>query len=580
MQLDFTSGVALYYANASAAWNAKGDFKRALTINQEGLAYCLKINNKKAIAKSYGNIAASYQYLSMYDSATDYYLKSSSILEQLKDSNALATIYSNLTGLFCNLYRIDACINYGNKALAFHNKGFWPQGLSNTYANLGNGYVLKKNYIKAEDCFNKSISIAEQQKDIYTLSVVYGSMEQMLRNQKRYKQMLAASEKCLYYTRLINSKDLEANAYNVLANAHYYNKNFKAAIDAGLKGIEIANEQGIEDEVRKISALLAYSYAALHDLENSEKYAALHDSIQEHILNEKVFSNIEVMQAKLKQEKLQTLNAIQMQQLQQRRFWIILLLMAMLLVATAGVFYYVISKRNTAVLKTSNALQQQQIQSLEQQKKIEATDAIIKGQEKERARLAKDLHDGLGGMLSSVKYAFINFKESAALMPPAATLFQQGIVLLDESINELRRVAHNMMPEGLMRFGLDNALSDLCKLINANTTTAVHYQAFSMDYYEADSSTDLSLFRMAQELINNALKHSQAKQIIVQLHYKQSELVLLVEDDGVGFNSNKPHTGMGLQNLNHRVNFLKGHIEFESALNKGTTVTITIPAKQ
>ena len=137
--------------------------------------------------------------------------------------------------------------------------------------------------------------------------------------------------------------------------------------------------------------------------------------------------------------------------------------------------------------------------------------------EAERGRFARDLHDGLGGLLSSVKFSFINLKENMVLNIQQVNSFEQSLHKLDSGIAELRRIAHNMMPENLQQFGLDVALKDFCSTIQQGTNCRIHYEAFGMKNYPANNTTDIAVYRIAQELVNNALKHSAALQIIVQL---------------------------------------------------------------
>ena len=197
--------------------------------------------------------------------------------------------------------------------------------------------------------------------------------------------------------------------------------------------------------------------------------------------------------------------------------------------------------------------------------------------ETERTRLARDLHDGLGGLLSSVKYSFSSIKESLTLTTPQQNNFEQTLQTLDTSIAEMRRIAHNMMPENLQQFGLNIALKDFCTTVQRGVNCHIHYESFGMNQYKANSTNDMALYRITQELINNALKHAAASQIIVQLQKDQQQLQLTVEDNGKGFDTAllKTATGAGWHSIESRVAFLKGKINITST-GKGTTVTIEI----
>ena len=155
--------------------------------------------------------------------------------------------------------------------------------------------------------------------------------------------------------------------------------------------------------------------------------------------------------------------------------------------------------------KQKQKLQQQRISELETEKKLLATEAVLKGEEQERSRLAKDLHDGLGGLLSGIKYSFQNMKDNLVMTTENYQAFERGMDMLDTSIKELRRVAHNMMPEALVKFGLDTALKDFCNDINQIGVLQVTYQSIGLENLSIDHTTSITIYRIVQELINNSI---------------------------------------------------------------------------
>ncbi len=200
-------------------------------------------------------------------------------------------------------------------------------------------------------------------------------------------------------------------------------------------------------------------------------------------------------------------------------------------------------------------------------------------QEEERGRLAKDLHDGLGGILSGVKYSFTNMKQQFILSEENARAFEKSMGMLDESISELRRVAHNMMPETLMKLTLDEALQDFCQQVTDSGAIAVSYQGFGMEGLIAENTIKITAYRIVQELVNNIIKHAGAKKALVQVMAKDDMLKITVEDDGKGFDTSSLHLagGIGYKNTKSRIEFLKGKLDVQSKRNEGTSVYIEIP---
>jgi len=225
--------------------------------------------------------------------------------------------------------------------------------------------------------------------------------------------------------------------------------------------------------------------------------------------------------------------------------------------------------------KQREELQQQRIQQLEMDKQLIAVDAMLKGQEEERSRLAKDLHDGLGGLLSGVKYSLSNMKDNLIVTPDNMAVFERSLDMLDASIRELRRVAHNMMPEMLNKFGLDEALKEYTNAVNATKLLAVKYQSLGMED-RVHQSTEIIVYRIVQELLNNVLKHAGASEAFIQLIRENSRLNIVVEDNGKGFDTGilKDSKGAGWTNIRSRVEYLKGLLDLHSEPGKGTLVNI------
>ncbi|HND82886.1 MAG TPA: ATP-binding protein, partial [Chitinophagales bacterium] len=181
--------------------------------------------------------------------------------------------------------------------------------------------------------------------------------------------------------------------------------------------------------------------------------------------------------------------------------------------------------------------------------------------------------------LSSVKYSLNDMKENVILSADNAVSFTRSIDMLDSGIQELRRIAHNMMPENLMKFGLDKALADYCQSISKTNIVEISYNSFQLEDYIENSNVSITVYRVIQELINNTIKHANATQIIVQVFKENNILNITVEDNGKGFDVNNISNfkGAGWTNIQNRINYLKGKIQVDSAPTEGTSVNIEIP---
>jgi signal transduction histidine kinase len=154
-------------------------------------------------------------------------------------------------------------------------------------------------------------------------------------------------------------------------------------------------------------------------------------------------------------------------------------------------------------------------------------------------------------------------------------VFERSLDMIDTSIKELRRVAHNMMPEMLTKFGLDEALKEYCNSVNAVNLVSVKYQSMGLDT-RMEKSSEIIIYRIIQELLNNIMKHAAATEAMVQLIKEEGRLSIIVEDNGKGFDTAllKNNKGAGLTSIQSRVDYLKGRLDIHSEQGKGTLVNI------
>lgn len=215
---------------------------------------------------------------------------------------------------------------------------------------------------------------------------------------------------------------------------------------------------------------------------------------------------------------------------------------------------------------------QQNLVTLKREQDISLLKALMTGEEKERNRLARELHDGLGGILAAAQMHMSNYKVTGTASEidnktKAEELISQAAV-------ESRRIAHNLLPETLLRFGLDTALQEYCRSITDSKLLQVEYQSSGLTT-RLEQSVELSIYRIVQELINNIVKHAGAREALVQVQQTGQRLAITVEDDGKGFAPAKAN-GIGLSNINSRISYLNGTMDIQTGQQKGTSVFIEI----
>jgi len=232
------------------------------------------------------------------------------------------------------------------------------------------------------------------------------------------------------------------------------------------------------------------------------------------------------------------------------------------------------------VIVMHDLTQQKEIESQIDQIKKDRAIAILEAQEKERLRIATDLHDGIVQMLTGVCYSIESMeRELVCLNEEANAKLKETRSQVDIAIAECRRISHNLIPLALHEFGLIPALSQMVNQLNHQYQIEFHFQSFGFDN-RVDARIEKVLYRICQESVNNILKHSQATQAFIQLIRHEESIVLIVEDNGIGFET-RDHKGtaigIGLDSMNERVTNFGGVLTIQSSANNGTELTIELP---
>jgi signal transduction histidine kinase len=393
--------------------------------------------------------------------------------------------------------------------------------------------------------------------------------------QEKYSLALEKYLQSLNYVKQMGNKYHLCEISTVLALTYHKLNQDGKALQYILQAEELAEEVGVRTKLKEIYLTRAEIEQKAGNYKLASEYFSKTLEVSDSLFKTETSEKVAEVEAQYQNEKKQKeigqlekdkqIQSLTIRQKSTLNYILIGSLVALLVVAF-------LIYRN---LQQRQRIKQQQINELEKDKQLVAVDAMLKGQEEERSRLAKDLHDGLGGLLSGVKFSLSNMKDNLVITPENMTVFERSLDMIDTSIKELRRVAHNMMPEMLTKFGLDEALKEYCNTINATQLLAVKYQSLGMDT-RVDKSTEIIIYRIIQELLNNVMKHASASEAMVQLIKGDGRFSIMVEDNGKGFDTAllKSSKGAGLTSIRSRVDYLKGRLDIHSEQGKGTLVNI------
>jgi two-component system, NarL family, sensor kinase len=556
-------------------YHAKFDNEKALEYCLKGVGVAKKTNDLFQQASSYRALFSLYYNLRKNDSAIKYSAYAVDITERIKDTVNIATMYGNLSRIYNGMELYDKSVEFGKKGVDMGGRYNDQKGLLISMNNLGNTYISLDKNKEAIDIFEKQFVLGQKVNRIRSVSyalinlgVIYYNMYDKINLQRIVQKMKSIEDQ-------FDEADRSGTSYRHLVYGYdlVLQNDYTAAEGELLKGMLIAEKDSITDPLLSHYTILSSVKFLQQDIKAGESYLKKWDKLKASTQKQEMIEYSMDLEKKYETEAKISKIKLQESQLKQKttvNYLLIASAMALLIISLLLFRNY----------RHKQKLQQQRIIELETEKKLTATEAVLKGEEQERTRLAKDLHDGLGGMLSGIKYSFQTMKGNLIMTPDNHQAFERSMDMLDSSIKEMRRVAHNMMPEALVKFGLDTALKDFCNDINQSGALRVTYQSIGLENAVIDQTTAITIYRIVQELINNTMKHAAAKSAIVQVTKTNGSISITVEDDGKGFDPAilKVEKGIGWSNIHSRVEYLKGKLDVQSEAGKGTSVLIELKA--
>ena len=570
------------YNDVGVAYIELNKFDSAIIALEQAVYVTKQLKDTFRMARVLGNIGNVYLHKKDRVKAIGYYLQAAKLLETCGNQNGLATLYSNLCSLLDGQKEYDKALEYGNKAIILAQKTEDDESLVNAMINLSNTYGDINQPGKVIELLEKVLPLAKKNEDLDQISTVYHDMGIYYFNKRDFSSSLEKYLESYRYVKQMGNMYHLCTVCSSLAKVYHKLKQEDKALAYILQAEKLADTVGSRVDLKEIYTTRAeieqqrgnYKLAA----EYFSKTLELSDSLFKAETSEKVAEVEAQYQNEKKQKEIVQLEKdkqIQSLSLKQKSTLNYFLISSLAVLIIFGFLVYRNLRHRHQLSKQQDELQQQRIRELEKDRQLVAVDSMLKGQEEERSRLAKDLHDGLGGLLSGVKFSLSNMKDNLIITPDNMAVFERSLDMIDTSIKELRRVAHNMMPEMLTRFGLDEALKEYCNTINATNLLAAKYQSMGMDS-RLEKSSEIIIYRIIQELLNNIMKHAAASEAIVQLIKEEGRFSIIVEDNGKGFDtvSLKNNNGAGLVSIQSRVDYLKGRFEIHSETGKGTLINI------
>lgn len=576
---NFQAGVAYAYIRLGSIYNLRGRNDTAIILTKEAFRIRKSLKDIDGAIGTCYILSYIYEETGKIDSAYSILYEAIELNKLSGDSINEVDILTELGGLYIEYENINEAEKCFNQALNISYNISYELGETSSLSGLGRVAFFYKNFKKALNYFEETNEFYLKSKDQYSLAKnieqialclveLYKFSEAAI----NYRKVIAIYDSLQYRqeqsTTLFNFGLMYINSGNQDSAIYFLNK---SKIIAEVNG-DVNRESRCFELLSKAYKLKGNYVSAYY---NHLKYASLKDSI----INLEKIQSISEMQTKyeteLKEQQIVVLDNQNRTKTAQRN--VLLAGLLVLLIAAIGIVYSYIQKNKIA--KQNEKIAQQKLDTVMDEQEIKTYNAMLNGQEEERIRIANDLHDRLGSMLSTIKLMFGSLEEKIDVVQEENKIqYTKANNLIDEACVEVRRISHNLGAGMIANYGLAQSLEDLCETVNHTGKINCRLLTYNMDE-GLPLKFEVELYRIVQEVVNNALKHAEATQITIQLNRLESELSLNIEDDGKGFDvDEKEQTeGMGLGSLKKRAEKLNGTLFIDSEIGKGTITIVEIP---
>lgn len=569
--------LALAYSEMNLNDTAIYLYRKALPFLYDAPAY------NQMIPAAYSNMAYIYYFRADYPKAIRCLDSAVRLLTPINKPDArkyLAITLNTMSAVYMRMGRIHTALEYLKQVERICRENEFTDELSMALRNQGETYTQLKQYDRAEEKYKDAFQLYKKNGTIQssasaaTLKSGYANLK--LKQGKPAEAIVILQGMNGQHTKYRTEHTDIAPNYT-LGSAFLQLKKYPEAEHYLLKALEKTTELNVSDNLNNLHKALADVYEATHRPEKALYHFKLYQQLQDSLLSNERAKDISEVEAKYRTAEQNSMIAAKELQLSKqkeklhRQEKIILgtVIAALLLIA----FFWI----KTKLSKQKQHLQATQIQMLKQEQRISQLKAVMTGEERERNRIARDLHDGIVSQLMGIKLHF-----RAALRQTGETLhnrdeFEAVLQHLDDATQDLRKTAHNFSPETVLQAGLQDALAAYCDQMAKSSCIEIIFQPF-LKQEITNKDLQVTVYRIVQELVQNAVKHADCNRIIVELNVEDNVLHLEVEDNGRGMNVEKTasYTGIGLQNVQNRVQSLGGEVHVDSKKGEGTNICIEL----
>ncbi len=538
--------------------------------------YILDTLDNISVLSTLGNL---YNKQGDHSAAQTYLIEALEITESQKDSFFLLSLCTDIARLYQEQRIYDHALTYSQRALKIAAR---KQMVSVEAANFriqGDIYKSLEMNDKALENYEAALVLFSDLKQHLNSATIEADIASLYTNDNNYAEARVHILKALAQREHSSDPLGKLQANLILAEIDLATDRTSQAVRILESCLIEASEMNHPNSELKAKALLSNAYEKLGKfnlaLAYNKAYHTLHDSMLS-LERAKIINDIETKYELEKKDralfiKEQQLD-LQKSKIKSRTSMLSLLGVLSLVLVLVTILLSILNRKNRQI-------GEQKLEVLKKQQETQHLKAVIEGEDKERKRIARELHDDLGTQLAGIK-VHVNALQND--MPSIVELnkFQVAENLIDHACTTIREISHNLMPSKLYQKSLDVLLEDLARTTSNSYNLPIDFQSVDIPKSMSDVLV-VSVYRIVQELLRNIIKHARASEVILQIAAETDYLHLIVEDNGIGFNPEQAQQngGIGLENIQTRLKYLGGQIDIHSDKNVGSTFTIDIPIK-
>lgn len=595
-RLDDPLSTAKTILNQGNYYFSVGQFREAVDYYKRVLPFYKQADYAEGIGRLRNNLGATYYKMGFYTLSAAEYVKGLSIYDSLELQDKRFNTLVNLGVVLKGMGKTVEAKEYYEQALANEEVIKNVTTKAAIYQNLGDIMDINNEWPEAVESFQNAAAIYADQQMAQDLSEAYHGLARAYAGLNNKTLAEKYFNMCLELKREIDDQSNMGKVLTSLAVFQYENRQFNKALSNYREGLRLARKyelpqlsranllglsevyEALGNTKRALSYRLQYQDVkdSLDNVEKSRQIAELQEQY-ESVQKDKRISEL-ALENDLANTEIEKNEAIAAQQEAKKTTFLVAAIALFLL--ALGLFIYYRQRLSLARLREEEeqAQHKRKIESLLDEQRTKNLEARIAGEEQERQRLAKDLHDHLGSILATVKVNLQGIFEREKSLKNQEQV-QTVNSLVDKACNDVRGIAHNLHMGISESFGLTTALKDLAQSVSGANGIKVQFTASNYSD-RLDTNLEIFIYRMVQEFLSNALRHSEANQISIQLTCLDELVSIIVEDNGRGFDENGTSIkgdGIGLKNLISRIEEFDGEITIDSTSGKGTTILVDLP---